>query len=171
VFDFECVPWIGATVSEFQEARMSRLRWSAGVVVVVLATATPVYAQQPSAAGRIKVVSGSAFILRQNATLPAHLGQDVFETDSLKTGADGRIGITLKDDTRVSLGPDSELRLQRFVYEPGSGSLGMVLQFVRGAAAYVSGRMAKLAPQSIRLETPAAIVGVRGTSLAIRVDQ
>ena len=35
---------------------------------------------------------------------------------------------------------------------------------------YVSGRMAKLAPDSIRLETPAAIVGVRGTSLAIRVE-
>ena len=149
---------------------MSRLRWSAALVVAVLVTATPVFAQQPSAAGRIKVVSGSAFIVRQNATIPAELGQDVFETDSLKTGADGRIGVTLKDDTRVSLGPSSELHLQRFVYEPGSGSLGMVIQFVRGAAAYVSGRMAKLAPQSIRLETPAAIVGVRGTSLAIHVD-
>ena len=149
---------------------MSTIRWSAGVVVAVLATATPVLAQQP-AAGRIKVVAGAAFIVRQNATIPAQLGQDVFETDSVKTGADGRIGITLNDDTRLSLGPSSELRLQRFIYEPGSGSLGMVLQFVRGAAAYVSGRMAKLAPQSIRLETPAAIVGVRGTSLAIRVDQ
>jgi hypothetical protein len=46
----------------------------------------------------------------------------------------------------------------------------MVLKFVRGAAAYVSGRMAKLAPDSIRLETPAAIVGVRGTTVAVRVD-
>jgi hypothetical protein len=149
---------------------MSRLRWSAGVVTAVLATATPVLAQEASAAGRIKVVSGSAFIVRHGETIPAQLGQGVFETDGLKTGADGRIGITLKDDTRVSLGPSSELQLQRFVYEPGSGNLGMVLQFVRGAAAYVSGRMAKLAPQSIRLETPAAIVGVRGTSVAIRVD-
>jgi hypothetical protein len=149
---------------------MSRLRWSAGVVIAVFATATPVVAQQPPAAGRIKVVSGSAFIVRQDATIPAALGQDVFETDSLRTGADGRIGVTLKDDTRVSLGPSSELHLQRFVYEPGSGSLGMVIQFVRGAAAYVSGRMAKISPQSIRLETPAAIVGVRGTSLAVRVD-
>jgi hypothetical protein len=150
---------------------MSRLQWSAGLVIAMFATATPAFAQQPSvAAGRIKVVSGSAFIVRQNATVPAQLGQDVFETDSLKTGPDGRIGVTLKDDTRVSLGPSSELHLQRFVYEPGSGSLGMVIQFVRGAAAYVSGRMAKLAPQSIRLETPAAIVGVRGTSLAVRVD-
>jgi len=150
---------------------MSRLQLSAGLVIAVLVTATPVFAQQPAAAGRIKVVSGSAFIVRQNATIPAELGQDVFETDSLRTGADGRIGVTLKDDTRVSLGPGSELHLQRFVYEPGNGSLGMVIQFVRGAAAYVSGRMAKISPQSIRLETPAAIVGVRGTSLAVRVDQ
>jgi hypothetical protein len=46
----------------------------------------------------------------------------------------------------------------------------MVLKFVRGVAAYVSGRIAKLAPDSIRLETPAAIVGVRGTTVAIRVE-
>jgi hypothetical protein len=150
---------------------MSRIQWLAGVVIAVLVTAAPVYAQQPSAAGRIKVVSGSAFIVRQDATIRAELGQDVFETDSLKTGADGRIGVTLKDDTRVSIGPSSELQLERFIYEPGSGNLGMVVRFVRGVAAYVSGRMAKLAPQSIRLETPSAIVGVRGTSLAIRVDR
>jgi len=149
---------------------MRRLRSSVGVLIVLLATTTPVTAQQPSAAGRIKVVSGSAFIIRQGATIPAQPGQMVFETDGLKTGGDGRIGVTLKDDTRVSLGPSSELRLQRFIYEPGRGSFGLVLQFVRGVAAYVSGRMAKLSPESIRLETPAAIVGVRGTSLAIRVE-
>ena len=47
----------------------------------------------------------------------------------------------------------------------------MVLNFVRGMTAYVSGRIAKMAPDSIRLETPAAIVGVRGTTLAINVEQ
>jgi hypothetical protein len=149
---------------------MSTLRSSLGVLTLVLAATTPVRTQEPSAAGRIKVVSGSAFVIRHSAAIPAEPGQTLFETDGLKTGADGRIGVTLKDDTRVSLGPSSELRLQRFTYEPGRGSFGMVLQFVQGVAAYVSGRMAKLAPQSIRLETPAAIVGVRGTSLAIRVD-
>ena len=153
---------------------MSRLRSSIGVAVLIvlagIATATPVLAQQPSGAGRIKVVEGAAFVVRQSGTIPAQPGEVVFETDSLKTGADGRIGVTLKDDTRVSLGPSSELKLQRFVYEPGQGSFGMILQFVRGVAAYVSGRMAKLSPESIRLETPAAIVGVRGTTLAIRVD-
>jgi hypothetical protein len=149
---------------------MTNPRFALGVVVLVLAGSAPVWGQETAAVGRIKVVSGSAFILRQSATIPAELGQAVFETDGLRTGADGRIGVTLKDDTRVSLGPNSEARIDRFVYAPADGRLGFVFNIVRGVAAYVSGQIAKLAPDSIRLETPAAIVGVRGTSLAVRVE-
>lgn len=126
-------------------------------------------AAQSSGAGTIKVLSGSVVIVRQGGTIPAKLGQVVLETDALRTGADGKVGITLKDDTRVSLGPNSEVRLERFAYAPAQGRLALVLKFVSGAAAYVSGRIAKLAPDSIRLETPAAIVGVRGTTLALHV--
>jgi hypothetical protein len=78
--------------------------------------------------------------------------------------------VTLNDDTRVSLGASSEVRLDRFSYGASDGRLALALNFVKGVAAYVSGRIAKLSPDSIRLETPAAIVGVRGTTLAIRVD-
>jgi hypothetical protein len=146
------------------------LRRLAVALGLVFATATPVLAEQAPVAGRVKVTSGAAFILRGGETIEAKPGQFVFASDTLKTGPDGTIGVTLKDDTRLSLGPVSEVRLERFVYAPAEGSLGMVLRFVRGAAAYVSGRIAKLAPDSIRLETPAAIVGVRGTTLAILVE-
>jgi hypothetical protein len=142
----------------------------AGVLTLVLA-ATPALAQQsPSAAGRIKLASGPAFIMRGSGQIPAHAGQVVFEADGLRTGVDGHVGVTLNDDTRVSLGPSSEVRLERFVYAPAAGGLGLVLKIVRGAMAYVSGQIAKLSPDSVRLETPAAIVGVRGTSLAISVE-
>jgi hypothetical protein len=141
-----------------------------GALALVAATA-PAFAQQPqSAAGRIKIASGSAFIVRAGALVPAKPGQMVFQADGLKTGADGRLGITLKDDTRVSIGPGSEVRLDRFVFVPAEGRMGLVLKVVRGVMAYVSGRIAKLAPDSIRLETPAAVVGVRGTTLALRVE-
>jgi hypothetical protein len=135
----------------------------------VMLAAAPVCAQEPAAAGRIKVASGSVFIVRAGAAIPAQAGAVVFEADTLRTGADGRVGITLKDDTRISLGPASEIRLDRFTYAPAEGRLGFVLKVVKGVAAYVSGRIAKLAPDSIRLETPAAIVGVRGTTVVIRV--
>jgi hypothetical protein len=149
---------------------MTNPRWLPIVVALVFAAAAPVQAQQPSPAGLVKVATGSAFIVRAGAMIPARAGQIVQEADALRTGEDGTIGVTLKDDTRVSLGPSSEVQLDRFVYAPADTGVALVLKFVRGAAAYVSGRIAKLAPDSIRLETPAAIVGVRGTSLAIRVQ-
>ncbi len=140
-----------------------------GALALMLAAA-PVSAQLPQgSAGRIKVASGATFIVRGNAVLRAEAGQVVFEADTLRTGADGRLGITLKDDTRISLGPSSEVRLDRFVYAPAEGQMGLVLKVVRGVMGYVSGRIAKLSPDSIRLEAPAAVVGVRGTTLALYV--
>jgi hypothetical protein len=149
---------------------MPRFTRPAAVVAIVLGTAAPVLAQQPRPAGHIKTASGAAFIVRNAATIAARPGMAVFETDALRTGADGTVGLTLNDDTRLSLGPASEVRVERYMYAPADGGFAMVLKFARGVAAYVSGRMAKLAPDAIRLETPSAIVGVRGTTVAIRVE-
>ena len=143
--------------------------WAVGLALVI--AVAPAFGQAPNAAGRIRIASGSAFIVRAGELVPAQAGQTVYEADSLRTGADGRLGVTLKDDTRVSLGPASEVRLDRFAFAPAQGQLGFALKIVRGVVAYVSGRIAKLAPDSIRLETPAAIVGVRGTTLALRVSE
>src|SRR5262245_21726933 len=89
---------------------------------------TPATTLAQSPAGRIKVVSGSVSIVRANAVIPAAAGQVVFEADTIRTGADGRVGITLQDDTRVSLGPGSEMRLNRFAYAPASGGLSLVIK-------------------------------------------
>jgi hypothetical protein len=142
-----------------------------GVLVLLLLAAAPVYAQAGFGAGQVKVVSGAAFVVREGRPIAAALGQIVLEADVLRTGADGRLGVTLNDDARVSLGPVSEVRLDRFSYGSADGGLRLVLKFMRGVAAYVSGRIAKLSPDSIRLETPSAIVGVRGTTVAVRVDE
>jgi hypothetical protein len=149
---------------------MTAVKRFIGVLILMLVGATSAVAQQAAPAGRIKLATGSTSIVRGGRTTAAHAGDAVFASDTLRTGDDGSLGVTLKDDTRLSLGPASEVRVERFVYAPETGALGLVLNFVRGAAAYVSGHMAKLAPDSIRLETPAAIVGVRGTTLAIRVE-
>ena len=148
---------------------MASLRSIAGAVVVVM---FPVWASaaDPAAAGRIKVVSGPVFIVRAAGTIQATAGQALFEADTLRTGADGRVGITLNDDTRISLGPGSEARLDQFVYAPADKRGSLVLKVVRGLIAYVSGRIAKLSPDAVKLETPNAIVGVRGTTLVLRVD-
>ncbi len=138
---------------------------------MVLGLAVPAAAEQTALAGRVKTVSGDAVIVHAGKTIPATMGLEVFESDRVRTGADGRVGLTLQDDTRVAIGPKSEVAVDAFRYAPADGSLGLALRFVQGVAVYVSGRIAKLAPDSIRLETPGAIVGVRGTTVAIQVVQ
>jgi hypothetical protein len=146
------------------------MRFCRSILVVSLVFASvPAFGQD--VAGRIKVVSGEAFIVRGSELIPAQAGQALFQADSLRTGANGRLGVSLKDDTRLSLGPSSEARLDRFQFAPAEGQIGLVLRVARGIVTYISGRIAKLAPDSIRLETPGAIVGVRGTTLALRVAE
>jgi hypothetical protein len=141
---------------------------SAIAVFLVLAAA-PAFSQ-PAAAGRIKLAAGEAFIVRQNTTSPARAGEQVFVADVVRTGNGGRVAITLKDDTRIAVGPHSEIRLDTFEFAPSEGRLGLTLRVARGLLAYVSGRIAKLSPESARLETPSALIGIRGTRLVLRVD-
>ena len=140
------------------------------VLAITLSSLPALAAETPSPAGRVKVASGSTFIVRGTSVIPAEVGQLVYESDRVRTGSDGRLGITLKDDTRFSLGPASEVHLSRFAYAPSEGRIALALNVVRGFAAYVSGRIAKLSPDAVRLETPGAIVGVRGTTIAMSVS-
>jgi hypothetical protein len=140
-----------------------------GILVVGLWSA----ALEPrnSPAGYVKIATGAAFIVRAAAETPAHPGDAVYENDALRTGPDGRLGVTLKDDTRVSLGANSEIALAEFRFSPAEGQLGLVMKVVRGVAAFVTGRIGKLQPNSMRIETPTAIIGVRGTHIAVRVER
>jgi hypothetical protein len=149
---------------------MSRVETIPVVVAVLLAGGWPAAAQTAPVIGRIKSVSGSVSIVRQAGNVPAQAGQPLYQSDSVRTGADGQIGISLRDETRLALGPNTEIRLDQFLYSPGQGQLRLVLRVARGLVAYVSGKIAKLAPDAIRLETPSAILGVRGTRMVIRVD-
>ena len=136
-----------------------------------LLVASPALAQTGAPAGRVKLVSGSAFVVHEGRRIPATVGAPVYEQDSLATGADGHLGLTLRDDTRLSIGPQTTIEISRFVYAQSDSQFSFVLKVVRGVVAYVSGRIAKLSPDAVRLETPSAIVGVRGTRLIIRVAE
>lgn len=140
-------------------------------LLIALLTAPPALAQAPAPApapaGRVKLAAGMAFVVHEGRRIPAAVGTPVYEQDSLATGADGRVGVTLRDDTRLSIGPQTTIEISRFVYAQSDSQFSFVLKVVRGVVAYVSGRIAKLSPDAVRLETPSAIIGVRGTRLVI----
>ena len=120
--------------------------------------------------GLVKTASADATILREGRRVTAQPGIQLFQGDVLTTGATGSLGVILRDDTVLSLGPSSETHLEQFAFKPAEQKLGMVLKFTRGMISYLSGKVAKLAPGSVRLETPTATLGVRGTCLAVRIE-
>ncbi len=139
----------------------------AGIFVGLLSASLQ---SQEQPAGYVKVATGAVLIVRGGADVPANPGDAIYEKDGLRTGADGHLGVTLKDDTRVSLGPNSEIGLAEFQFSPAEGKLGLVMKLARGAAAFVSGRIVKLRSEGMRIETPATVVGVRGSHVVIRAD-
>jgi hypothetical protein len=124
---------------------------------------------EPKAIGLVKTVTGEATILREGSRRAAEAGLPVFVGDVLRTGAPGTLGVILRDDTSLSLGSESEVVMAEFVFEPAEGKLGMVLRVTRGVVSYLSGKIAKLAPEAARVETPVATLGIRGTRLAAKI--
>ena len=122
-------------------------------------------------AGSIKSVEGTASIRRGAQSLPVAEGMRLMQNDVVLTGAGGRVGAILKDGTRFSLGPETELKIDRFLYNPGEGKFDLVLGLLRGIAVFISGKIAEFSPESVRVETPVGIVGLRGTRFAVALEQ
>src|SRR5215510_2068889 len=115
-----------------------------GLFVAIASASSPI--------GLVKVTEGTATVQRGDETLPARLGLALEEGDILRTGADGRMGVVLRDDTRLSLGPESEIRIDRFLFAPAKGHLALVVKMARGIMAFISGNIAKLSHDAVRVE-------------------
>ncbi|MBN9659058.1 MAG: FecR domain-containing protein [Acidobacteria bacterium] len=120
--------------------------------------------------GSVKTALGGVEIRRGSQSIRAYEGQHLLLNDTLVTSADGRLGAILQDGTRLSLGPNSELQINQFVYQPVNGKFGLLLRLAKGAFCYVSGKIAQFASGSVSVETPVGVVGLRGTHLAISIE-
>jgi hypothetical protein len=122
-------------------------------------------------AGFIKTVKGNGQIVRAEASTPAQVGDVLHVTDAVTTEEKSSIGIMLEDDTILSLGPNSRLELGDFAFEPQEENLSVAIRLMKGSFAYMSGVIARLAPDKVRIETPDAVIAVHGTSFLVKVEE
>ena len=121
--------------------------------------------------GQIKNVTGQVTILRNNNQQPAKAGDLVELADVVTTGAHSSVGITLIDNSRLSVGPNSRIEIKQFRYNPTTQEGESVTEIRRGTLAIVSGQIAKRSPDAMKVQTPTTILGVRGTTFAVKVDE
>ena len=112
--------------------------------------------------GSIKRTDGAKVVIEQSL--------DVFSYDEVTTGR-GRTAIDFIDDTRVEVTEHSKLIIDEFVYDPANNEGGFTLTAALGTVRYASGQIAKDHKENIKIQTPTATIGVRGTDFAMIVDE
>jgi hypothetical protein len=120
--------------------------------------------------GQVKIAKGQVTIERQGKTLPAVVGARLQNSDRIRTGADGSVGITMDDDSLLSAGPYSELSLDQYVFDATTNQGRFDASLNKGTLAVISGRIAKQAPDAMTVRTPTAILGVRGTEFVVSAN-
>lgn len=91
---------------------------------------------------------------------PLAVGNPVYQDETIRTGAESVAQLLFVDQTNLSIGPRSEIRLDRFVYDPAQSTGDVAVSFTSGALRFISGTQT---PNSYSIRTPVAVVGVRGT--------
>ena len=79
--------------------------------------------------------------------------------------------MTFADNSRVSLGPDSSLELEKFAHQKGGKSDGFDLRIHHGSLTAASGEIAKTRPLAMRVLMPTTVLGVKGTEFSVRVGK
>lgn len=143
-------------------------------VAFLLSALCPMAAAGTAVAGEtigwVRTASGDAAVTRGERTDPAAPGMKLLAGDTLGTGRDGSIGVILRDDSSLSIGPESRIVLRSFLFSPSEEKFDLAVRITRGTMAYLSGLIGKLAPENARFETPTATIGIRGTRFAVKVE-
>jgi len=140
----------------------------AGIVALALTLTAPAEAAAAGDVGQIKVAKGTVSIERAKQRMPVAVGTVVEEGDVVVTGPDGSAGITFKDDSLLSIGPDSVLAIDRFAFDSTTYAGAFETSLRQGPMAAVTGKIAKGSPDAMRVRTQATILGVRGTEFLVR---
>ena len=143
------------------------LRW--GLFLAAACTALTAWAADE--AGTVKVSKGNAYVERAGQKTPLAVGMHILVSDRVVTGADGAVGITLRDNTLLSAGPNSVLDINKFAFDSTTHAGVIDASVRRGTLSVISGKIAKSSPDKVVFSAPGMTLAVRGTEFVIDAGQ
>lgn len=121
--------------------------------------------------GAIVQQQGSSVqIKRGNDTLPGGVNASVNMNDAIVTGLSS-LQLRFQDNTTAAVTENSRFVIDDFVYDPNRGAGRLNVRVSMGTVRYVSGQIARSNQQSVQVNTPTAVIGVRGTDFFMTVDE
>jgi hypothetical protein len=115
-------------------------------------------------AGRVDSLGGKVTVMRQSGDAVLQPGSEVREGDTLVTGADGWLLLSMADGGIITLRPDTRLRIDVYRYSAGArDDDSVLLNLLRGAFRSVTGEVGHFFRASYQIKTSTATIGIRGT--------
>ncbi len=131
--------------------------------------AQPAVVDSEEPAGNVAKLQGSATVTRNGMTGPLALKDDIFKGDVLQTGKNATLTVTFSDDTTLDLSANSRIVVDNFVYQSGARDNAALINVTRGTMAFVAAAVAKTG--NMKIETPTATLGIRGTTGVVEVPE
>jgi len=162
------IPGYFATEHRPALAAPSGARLSPNVVDLLAGSPTPnEYAQAapttpPEAIGKIEKVVGTATVVRNGVAVAINVGDAVYKSDVIQTGANSAVGVGFPDGTALNLVANTRMALNEYSFDPNSTSNGALLSLVEGTFSFVAGKVAHSG--DMKIETPVATMGIGGTT-------
>ena len=143
--------------------------WALGLALALASGASHAADTATPPAGIFKAVEGEVVLLKGETRSTPKVGQALAETDRIQTGAKSGAAVTLADGTVVSIGANSTVSLNTMRYEPVGQTGNLALQIVQGTLRMITGTLGKTQPDNVKVSTPTAVIGVRGTDFIVEV--
>jgi hypothetical protein len=130
-------------------------------------------AQQPDAGhpriGAAAKVSGEVYWLTSDGRkIPIDTSKPVFLNERVVTGANGHMQVMLLDETVFTLGPNSDMIMDDYVYDPNTTMGKVAANLAKGTFRYVTGKMQSVYPEARKIKLPVGTIGIRGTDIEVQ---
>ena len=152
-----------------RESVVIKIFWAAALALLATTVSFSTLAAEP--AGMVKTSKGVVSLERGGQKLLAVVGTQVFPADKLRTGATGAVGVTLRDNTLLSAGPNSLMVIDKFDFDSTTQVGSMSIAIRKGTLSVASGKIARQNPAAVQFHTPTSVLGVRGTEFVVEVGE
>jgi hypothetical protein len=119
--------------------------------------------------GKVKTLHGEVNVIRNNKEILLSINDDIYQNDIIRTALNSSVGVIFIDDTVLSLGPQTELVVDEYIFSPEKGAMSMIIRMIKGTASYLSGIIGRQAPDSVKFQLPEATIAIRGTHFLVKV--
>ena len=136
------------------------------LITAFLAAAAAMPALAEDSTALLVASRGEVFAENEAARRELARGDAVQEEERIITGDKSFAVLQFVDGAKVTIRPNSVLDIKQYVYNGGDENAA-TLSLVSGGLRIITGAMAKAEPESFKVETPVALMGVRGTEFVV----